>query len=143
MTTLAICWRLGSLKTGNEQAMAGEDTRWKPGQSGNPDGRPAIMKEVRQACQDMSLDGCKVLNEIMHDKEQPGSVRVAAVREVYDRAFGRPEQQHRVSGQVNFAALLAEYTTQRLAKEAEIEVLEGDDQDALPAPNGNGAAEDQ
>ncbi len=123
--------------------MAARDTRFKPGQSGNPGRRPAIMKEVRQACQDMSLDGCKVLNEIMHDKEQPASARVAAVREIFDRAMGRPEQQHRVSGQINFAALLAEYTTQRLAVEqGEAEVLESEDQDALPAP-GNGAEEDQ
>ncbi len=92
----------------------------------------------------MSLDGCKVLNEIMHDKEQPGSVRVAAVREVYDRAFGRPETQHKISGTVNFAQLLAEFTERRAIEQGQAaEVVEGDDQDALPPPNGDGAAEDQ
>ncbi len=127
--------------------MAGEDTRWKPGQSGNPGGRPAIMKEVRQACQDMSLDGCKVLNEIMHDKEQPGSVRVAAVREVYDRAFGRPEQQHRVSGQIDFAHLLAEFSQVRALEDGgeleALDVIDGHAVDDTAPKNGNGAAEDQ
>ena len=124
--------------------MSARDTRFKPGQSGNPGGRPAIMKEVRQACQDMSLDGCKVLNEIMHDKEQPGSVRVAAVREIFDRAMGRPEQQHRVSGQIDFAHLLAEYTQLRAIEEAgEIEVLDVVDGHVIDddtKANGNGAA---
>ncbi len=105
-----------------------------------------MLKEVRQICQDMSPEGCQVLHQIMWDEKQPASARVAAVREIFDRAMGRPEQQHRMSGQVNFAMLLAEYTTQRLAAEkteAEAEVLEGEDQDALPAPNGSGAAEDR
>ncbi len=124
--------------------MAARDTRFKPGQSGNPGGRPAIMKEVRQACQDMSLDGCKVLNEIMHDKEQPGSVRVAAVREVYDRAFGRPEQQHRVSGQIDFAHLLAEYSQVRALEDGgeleALDVIDGHAVDDTAPKNGNGSA---
>ncbi len=102
------------------------------------------MKEVRQACQDMSLDGCKVLNEIMHDKEQPGSVRVAAVREVYDRAFGRPEQQHRVSGQIDFAHLLAEYSEVRALEDGgeleALDVIDGHAVDDTAPKNGSGSA---
>ena len=110
---------------------------WQKGQSGNPGGRPAIKAEVRQLAQEMCPEGMQRLGEIMRDKSQPGSARVAAIREIFDRAMGRAEQHHKVSGRVDFAHLLAEYTEQRKLLEGECEVL--DDVKA----NGNGAAEDQ
>ena len=103
-----------------------------------------MLKEVRQICQDMSPEGCQVLHQIMWDEKQPASARVAAVREIFDRAMGRPDQQHRVSGQINFAHLLAEYTQVRALEETgEVEVLDVIDGHAVDdtAPkNGSGSA---
>ncbi len=99
-----------------------------------------MLKEVRQICQDMSPEGCQVLHQIMWDEKQPASARVAAVREIFDRAMGKPEQQHRVSGQINFAHLLAEYTQLRALEEAgEIEVLDVADSDDAEPKSNNGA----
>ena len=115
-----------------------------PGQSGNPGGRPKVLEEVRELGKAASPKIMRAFIKLALDEKTPAAQRIAAGNAVLDRTMGKPEQQHRVSGQINFAALLAEYTTQRLAVEqGEAEVLEGDDQDSLPGPNGNGAAEDQ
>ena len=99
---------------------------WAKGQPGNPGGRPVVNKEVRELALDMCPEGMKRLGEIMRDKSQPGSARVAAIREIFDRAMGKPEQQHRVSGQINFVQLLAEYTQLRALEEAGEVELKGD-----------------
>ncbi len=119
---------------------------WAKGQSGNPGGRPVVNKEVRELALDMCPQGMKRLGEIMRDKSQPGSARVAAIREIFDRAMGRAEQHHKVSGRVDFAHLLAEFTEQRKLLEGECEVLDVVDGHAVDDDtkvNGNGAAEDQ
>jgi hypothetical protein len=120
--------------------MAGRDTRFKPGQSGNPGGRPKEVAEVRELARRHTKKAIATLAEIMLDEKALETAGIAATNSLLDRGYGRPELQHKISGQINFAALLAEYTTQRLAVEqGEAEVLEGDDQDSLPGPNGNGA----
>ena len=93
---------------------------WKKGQSGNPGGRPKVKPEV--------LAG--------H--------RIAAGNSVLDRSMGKPEQQHRVSGQVNYVQILAAFS-QRLALEeaGEVEVLDAVDGHVIDddaKANGNGAA---
>ena len=70
------------------------------------------------------------------------NARIAATNSLLDRGHGRPELQHKVSGTINFAQLLAEFTERRAIEQGEVEVLESEDQDSLPAP-GDGPAEDQ
>ena len=66
------------------------------------------------------------------------------MREIFDRAMGRPDQQHRVSGQINFAHLLAEYSQVLALEEAgEVQVLDVVDGHVIDddtKANGNGAA---
>ncbi len=119
--------------------VTGQPHRWKKGESGNPSGRPAIKREVRELAKAMCPEAMQTLGQIMRDKKQPGSARVAACKEVFDRAMGRAEQHHKVSGRVDFAHLLAEYTEQRKLIEGECEVVE--DSEAGANPSGNGAAE--
>ncbi len=83
------------------------------------------------------------LAEIMLDENAPHNARVAATNSLLDRGHGRPELQHKVSGTINFAQLLAEFTERRAVEQGEAEVIEDEDQDTLPAPDGNGAEEDQ
>ena len=85
-----------------------------------------------------------MLTGIMRDEKAPQNARINAVQAIWDRGFGKPDQQHRVSGQINFAHLLAEYS-HLLALEdgGELEVLDVVDGHAIDdtAPkNGIGSA---
>ena len=116
---------------------------WEKGQSGNPGGRPKEVAEVRELARKYTAKAIKTLAGIMLDEKAHETARIAATNSLLDRGHGRPELQHKVSGTVNFAHLLAEFTECRAVEQGQAEVIEGEDQDALPAPNGNGAAEDQ
>ncbi len=108
----------------------------------NPSGRPKVAPELRAAAQEVSIEGLKVLTGIMRDEKAPQNARINAVQAIWDRGFGKPDQQHRVSGQINFAHLLAEYTQLRAIEEAgEVQVLDVVDGHAVDdtAPkNGSG-----
>ena len=109
------------------------------GQSGNPGGRPKEVAEVRELARQKCPRAIERLAEIVDDPEAPYSSQVAAANSLLDRGHGRPELQHKVSGTINFAHLLAEFTELRAVEQGEAEVIEDEDQDTLPAPNGNGA----
>jgi len=117
---------------------------WKKGESGNPGGRPKVAPELRAAAQEVSIEGLKVLTGIMRDEGAPQNARINAVQAIWDRGFGRPDQQHRVSGQINFAHLLAEFSQlQAIEETGELEALDVVDGHAIDdtAPkNGNGSA---
>jgi len=118
--------------------------RFLPGQSGNPSGRPKVAPELRAAAQEVSIEGLKVLTGIMRDEKAPQNARINAVQAIWDRGFGKPDQQHRVSGQINFAHLLAEYSQLLVLEEGgELEVLDAVDGHVIDddtKANGNGSA---
>lgn len=61
------------------------------GQSGNPGGRPRALKEYQQWLDENALDKAKkALLDCLSDPD--GRVRMAAVKEVADRLFGRAPQ---------------------------------------------------
>ncbi len=63
---------------------------WKPGQSGNPNGRPkGIASRAREIIGDDPSQLLDVLLEIARDTEQKSGDRVAALREYLDRAYGK------------------------------------------------------
>ena len=62
---------------------------WKPGTSGNPGGRPAFLAEVRQLAQQHTPTAFKTLLEVARSKKANPSARVAAAKELLDRAVGR------------------------------------------------------
>ncbi len=118
--------------------------RFVPGQSGNPSGRPKVAPELRAAAQEVSIEGLKVLTGIMSDEKAPQNARINAVQAIWDRGFGKPDQQHRVSGRVDFAHLLAEFSQLRALEEAGdvqvLDVVDGHVIDDDTKANGNGAA---
>lgn len=67
-------------------------TPFKPGQSGNPNGRPKMPPELIKAFRDRTQDALNTLVEIMNDKDGRGSERVKAAEVVLDRAWGKPIQ---------------------------------------------------
>jgi len=117
---------------------------WKKGQSGNPGGRPKVAPELRAAAQEVSIEGLKVLTGIMRDEKAPQNARINAVQAIWDRGYGKPDQQHRVSGQIDFAHILAEFSQLRALEDAGevqvLDVIDGHTVDDDTKANGNGAA---
>ncbi len=72
--------------------MVGEATRWKPGQSGNPGGRPKEIAEVRRLAREYTAEAIETLAEIMADEKAPESSRIEAANSLLDRGYGRPVQ---------------------------------------------------
>jgi Family of unknown function (DUF5681) len=65
---------------------------FKPGQSGNPGGRPKGDIELRRACRDRTAEGLAALIRIMRNPKSPAAAVIAAVREIFDRAYGKAIQ---------------------------------------------------
>jgi hypothetical protein len=65
---------------------------FKPGQSGNPGGRPAILKEVQELARNCTTEAVETLREIMRNKKAPAQARVAASSAMLDRGWGKPLQ---------------------------------------------------
>jgi hypothetical protein len=63
-----------------------------PGKSGNPGGRPAVVKEVRVLAQEHTADAISCLVGIIKDKKAPAQARVAASSAILDRGYGKPPQ---------------------------------------------------
>lgn len=68
----------------------GGATRWKPGVSPNPGGRPAVTAEVRALAQQHAPAAIARLVSLMGSRDE--RVAVAASQALLDRAVGRPEQ---------------------------------------------------
>lgn len=64
--------------------------RFLHGVSGNPRGRPAVLAVVRKLARTYTEESIENLVEIMRDKMQHGQTRVAAIRELLNRAYGTP-----------------------------------------------------
>ena len=58
---------------------------WKPGQSGNPGGRPKGIARLAREHGDKALN---VLVSALDDDD--GRIRIAAAREILDRGYGKP-----------------------------------------------------
>lgn len=65
---------------------------WKPGQSGNPNGRPKMTPEARQALADLVPKAVRALGRVLESDEAPAAATISAAREVLDRNFGKPLQ---------------------------------------------------
>lgn len=72
--------------------------KFKKGQSGNPGGRPAIVKKVRELAQKHSEEAIRGLVSIAQDTNEKGATRVAAWKEILDRGLGKSIQGVEVSG---------------------------------------------
>ena len=67
-------------------------TAFKPGQSGNPGGRPKAIQNVVEAAREHSALAITTLADISRDAGQPAAARVAASGILLDRGWGKASQ---------------------------------------------------
>lgn len=72
--------------------MAKIKPRWKPGQSGNPSGRPKVPVEVRDLARAHTTEAIAALARTLKDKRAPHAAKVAAANAILDRGYGKPTQ---------------------------------------------------
>lgn len=65
---------------------------FKPGQSGNPLGRPKTDKTVQALAREQTETAIRTLTEIANNPRATDSARVQACNALLDRAWGRPVQ---------------------------------------------------
>ena len=65
---------------------------WKPGQSGNPGGRPRGCGRVRELAQQHTDLAIETLVDICKDKTNNAAARATAAIGLLDRGWGKPAQ---------------------------------------------------
>jgi hypothetical protein len=66
--------------------------KFKPGQSGNPAGKPKVIIEVVQAARERTVQAIETLEKIMLDPKATGSARVSAAVAILERGWGKAPQ---------------------------------------------------
>lgn len=72
------------------------DHRFKPGQSGNPNGRPKKLPEIEDLLLEVlgeNAEGAKAILHALLRRAKKGNVRAAEI--LFDRAFGKVKQEIR------------------------------------------------
>src|SRR5918997_6095082 len=67
-------------------------TAFKPGQSGNPRGRPKRDAEVAELARVHTAEALDTLAEVMRNIKAPASARVMAANAILDRGHGKAPQ---------------------------------------------------
>jgi hypothetical protein len=83
---------------------------FQPGQSGNPEGRPKIVKQVRELLQEQVPANIEKLVAIRDDPESKASDVLVAIKELNDRALGRAPQAVEHSGAIGNGGGPADHT---------------------------------
>lgn len=84
-----------------------KDHLFKPGQSGNPSGRPKKNQLIVELAQAKTESAIATLVGIMEDEKASPSARVSAASTILDRGWGKPPQEL-VGNEENPIALVAE-----------------------------------
>ena len=67
-------------------------TSFKPGQCGNPNGRPRVVADVQNAAREYSTAAIETLARIMRNPKAPAAARISAACALLDRGYGKPSQ---------------------------------------------------
>lgn len=71
--------------------------RFLKGSPGNPGGRPKVVKAIRELAQAVGPDAFQRVIELTRSEDE--RVALAACQEVLNRAYGKPEQAHKLEGE--------------------------------------------
>jgi hypothetical protein len=67
-----------------------QDTKFKPGVSGNPSGRPKIPEDIKQAFKDLTWDAIEALRNIVNDDRVTAiNAKVRAAEIILERGWGK------------------------------------------------------
>lgn len=66
---------------------------WNKGQSGNPAGLSIKEQKLKRRLEGLTHKAVDALERVLDDKEATHSEKLAAAREVFDRAIGKAKQQ--------------------------------------------------
>lgn len=111
----AVGARSGKKPANRAKTGQGGDTRFKPGQSGNPDGRPKIPPELREAARAAAPEALQVLVGIMLNIASREADRIRAAELVLNRAYGTPPASVEVTTPSGIPAMTPDERAVRLA----------------------------
>ena len=77
-------------------------TAFKPGQSGNPSGRPKVLMEVVELAREHTPAAIVRLAKIVQNDDAPPAAQVAAATVLLERGWGKPVQP--IDAQVDMRA---------------------------------------
>ena len=76
----------------SEKKRRGPGRPFKPGQSGNPGGRPKMSEDVREMLKAATPKAVKLLVSVMDDDGQKAALRMDAAKTIIERVYGKPLQ---------------------------------------------------
>ena len=80
---------------------SGEPHRWKPGESGNPNGRPKNVKYISEALRELLGGDPALLKElVLAIASKAGKGDVQAFKEITDRIEGKVVETHKFGGDI-------------------------------------------
>ena len=83
--------------TAENSGKAERGRQFKPGQSGNPGGRPKIPEDVKMAFRAACPEAVEILIGIMRNPKEKTPYRLDAIKTILDRAYGKPVQAQDIS----------------------------------------------
>jgi len=104
---------------------------FKPGQSGNPTGRPKSDKTIRDLAKVYTKDALKTLSQIIKNPKASDTARVEACNAILDRGWGKaPQYSENVTvgvSYLDYLEMLAKETTEEELKAVEVSCSSVDD----------------